>query len=331
MNKKLDTFRQNLIYQRQSRLWRNFGFIPDRNLSVRKNLLTIEHHRNKDDIPYVRNKAYHNLCTGAIQPPDGAQDVLGLGLNYCIETPLAKQGQDESTTLSRLHRDTRLLYRYGKINRDHDPEDDKDAYEPSLYVPASTYVPREHNKSIEAKFFKFADGYRRLLSELSPKKRYNLTSHNRYCIRELKERTDLIKGFTDKNLGPFIMTRENYIVEFLQEHLLAGNYYRQLQTDEKNAALISQKEDLISLYEKHQHYLPSHHQQYFERSFDLFENNGHRIPQIYGCPKIHKGKKKKRPVVSCCGTFPQIFSKYCDFWMKEIVQTLLPSYIKKRR
>ena len=51
---------------------------------------------------------------------------------------------------------------------------------------------------------------------------------------------------------------------------------------------------------------------------------------MYGCPKNHKNKPNisLRPVITCISTRPQIFSKYVDFWMKKIVQTLLPSYVK---
>ena len=44
---------------------------------------------------------------------------------------------------------------------------------------------------------------------------------------------------------------------------------------------------------------------------------------------IHKeGKTSNRPVISSVGSILKIYSKYADFWMKKIVQALLPLYVK---
>ena len=329
MNKQADAFRQNLIFHRRSRLWRNFGFIPNLNLSVKKNLDIIEYQRSKDDVPQIQNKAFHNLCTGNVQPPDGVADVLGLGLNYCIESPLPTQGQDECDTLQRPHRDTRLFWMHNKIGQTDDDDNTNANFEPSLYVPRNNYIPDIYDPDIEAQYCNFESALTTRRNQLSRTKRYNLTSHNRYCIRELKNRKDLITGFTDKNLGPFIARRDHYIKEFLNEHLLKSTYYRLLTEEEKNRMLADQKKALTDLLAKYRQTLPESHQQYFDRSLeDIEDNDGGRIPQIYGCPKVHKGTTSKRPVVSCCGSLPQVFSTYVDFWLKRIVQSLLPSYMK---
>jgi hypothetical protein len=55
--------------------------------------------------------------------------------------------------------------------------------------------------------------------------------------------------------------------------------------------------------------------------------NGTRTPQIYGTMfKVHKtGAPKIRPIVSCINIIPDIFSKWVDYWLKKIVQFILPA------
>ena len=72
----------------------------------------------------------------------------------------------------------------------------------------------------------------------------------------------------------------------------------------------------------------SSHLQYFDRSLSLLSSSPRRISQLYGNYKVHKKKLAVSPVITCCGTFAQIFSKYIGHWRKKIVQPLLPTYIK---
>ena len=66
---------------------------------------------------------------------------------------------------------------------------------------------------------------------------------------------------------------------------------------------------------------------YFERSF----NQKYRHAVFYGLPKIHKEKKngyyRTRPVVSKCGTFVEIASKWVDFQLQQLIH-LFPSHLK---
>ena len=100
----------------------------------------------------------------------------------------------------------------------------------------------------------------------------------------------------------------------LREHLLKTDYYTLLSEQDKNVKLGNQKEALLKLLQDHRYYLKDSHLQYFDRSIDLITQKGERIPQAYGCPKIHKeGKKSNCPVISSVGSIPQVFSKYADF------------------
>ena len=129
--------------------------------------------------------------------------MLGLGLNYCLETPLPSQGQRPEATKTRLLRDIRLGCFFDNFNNDDDQEE-PNCYDPKLYVAKSTWTPKPTNDKIEAKFDKFCKALTTSCNALPTNKRYNLTSHERYTIKQLAARKDLIVGLTDKNLGPFI-------------------------------------------------------------------------------------------------------------------------------
>jgi hypothetical protein len=54
-----------------------------------------------------------------------------------------------------------------------------------------------------------------------------------------------------------------------------------------------------------------------------------RVPQFYGIYKVHKnGTPKTRPIVSSVNSIPEIFSKWVDYWLKKVVRTMLPTYIR---
>ena len=286
--------------------------------------------RIKDKIPQPTHKALHNLCKENIQPPTGAADVLGLGLNFCVESPCPHQGQNFTNSLRRLHYSIRLFVYYGKFNTITTTNDDE--YEPSLYVKKDDWTPEEKNITIEHKFTLFRNALLAKYHNLSISKQYNLTSHNRYCIKELVHQTDLIKGFTNKNLGPFIMPRPDYIQQMLHGHLLNTDYYQLLSEANINSRISTQTDDLLKLLADHRENFPKLHQDYFDQSIKLLDKTHKHIPQIYGCPKLHKhdyiDKPLNRPILICVATLPQVYFTYIDYWMKKIVQTLLPSYVE---
>ena len=136
-----------------------------------------------------KNRSCHNLCKEKIQPPPGAKDVLGLGLNYCIETPLPSQGQRQDATKNRLLRDIRLGSFFGNFNKeetDHQDDTEPTDYDPKLYIPNSKWTPKPTNFALEAKYEKFCSTLDKKCTTLSSNKRYNLTSYERHTLKELK-------------------------------------------------------------------------------------------------------------------------------------------------
>ena len=100
-----------------------------------------------------------------------------------------------------------------------------------------------------------------------------------------------------------------------------------LSGTEAETLLKEQSKSLHSLYQEHKKDLSDSHQQYFDRSFELLDKQKARIPQFYGLWKVHKDKDSVRPVISCYGSRPQLFSTYVNYWLNKIIREILPSYL----
>ena len=161
-------------------------------------------------------------------------------------------------------------------------EDDDEYYDPNLYVPKTDWIPECEDEEIEGAYFKFQETLQEIHQALPYTKHFNLTKQQRSVLTELKERDDLVIFPTDKNLGPYIISREDYIKQCLNEHLLKGDYYLMLSDTDAEELLEKQRHSLDSLYYEHKDNLPSPHRQYFDRSIELLNSKKERIPQFYG-------------------------------------------------
>jgi len=140
----------------------------------------------------------------------------------------------------------------------------------------------------------------------------------------LKQHQEFIILPTDKNLGPAILNRKDYIRKVLNEHLLTPAY-TQLQTHLANNRIVDTQNNRLKIYNDQKHLLSKAETTFFSRN--IKEN--HRTPIFYGLPKVYKSPWTLRPVVSCINSFPSIFSTWINFKMKELIQlNLFPSCTK---
>jgi hypothetical protein len=280
------------------------------------------------------NMAYHNLCSDTSPPPPGIASLLGMGLKYCIESPRPNQGIDSS--ILKFRRSVRLHFHFSK-QEERKKADESTAtpdpytdvtYIPSLYIP-STWDPPAQKDNVEFAIGKFDERLNEMRTALPTNRRHNLSPAQRNVIRELRTRKDLIVYPTDKNLGPSVAERPNYIRDVLQTHLLKAENYEFLTNDEAKKELRKQRSKFLEIYGEMGHRLPTEAEAtYFKRALTKERLSMTRVPQIYGIYKVHKTDKKPRPVISSVNSVPEIFSKHVDYWLKKIVGNLLPTYIK---
>lgn len=122
--------------------------------------------------------------------------------------------------------------------------------------------------------------------------------------------------------------RKDCINQVLTEHLTNTQNYIQLSEDDATEELEAQKNALDEAYEEWG--LPNiteEHKTYFVRSFREIILTKPRIPVFYGTWKVHKDKPSVRPVISSCGSYPEIFSIYVDECLTKIARKCLTTYI----
>ena len=110
----------------------------------------------------------------------------------------------------------------------------------------------------------------------------------------------------------------------MEEHLLKTDNYVRFKTPENaEAQLADQKKQFKLIFKEYKYNLDEEHVQYFERSFNAI----FRIPLAYALAKVHKEFLCFRPIISSCGSFPELFSIFNDEYLKVLVQDVLLTYI----
>jgi hypothetical protein len=157
--------------------------------------------------------------------------------------------------------------------------------------------------------------------------RSNLSSLQHRQIQTIRNDPRFIICLTDKNLGPAILECQQYFLRVYQDHLGHDNTYKRLTKFEAIDLLASTSDSLRQAYDTHRDDLPQSEQTYFDRGLQK-SHTEYRIPRFYVTPKVHKTPWSTRPVVSCVGSFAEIFSKWLDHQMKKLLLTFSKTYLK---
>ena len=312
--KKLNHIKVAAVHSAEQECDRTYGFHADPNKSRTKNFnqaIRSRDHRKIKNQP--TNLAFHNLCTTK-QPPENTGLLLGLNLKYCVASKSPKP--DLKHTISRLVRSVRTqsMLVQKKIKNQH--------FIQQLYKKDKFYNPPLATDEIEYQLAKFEEKLEAAAEALPQRCKTNLTQQQCKVLHSLKNNQDFIILPSDKNLGPAIMNRADYMQRVLTEHLHTDAYIH-MPTEQANAAIKSTTVSLKFLYRQHKHSISKQEQQYFERSF----RETHRHPMFYIMPKIQKKPIKYRPVVSCVNSFNAVFSTWLDYKMKSLLHCI-PTYIK---
>eukprot|EP00978_Attheya_sp_CCMP212_P024124 scaffold75400_cov53-Attheya_sp.AAC.1 len=222
---------------------------------------------------------FHNLCNKLI-PPEGSHGLLRLGLKYCIER--GRPNQKITDGIFCLRRSVRLKDWLQKQDpfREENDSDDNDI---------------DINLNYNPKLY--------IQSDFEPP-----------CIEDGPAESAMMKfaeGMfkvekSTKHSKCFNLTTYQHMVlkELKADQLIKNRHRRKVASDTEFA--------LRDLIEEHYDDLAPWEQDYFNRSYDL----EHWMPQFYLTAKVHKKPWSTRPVVSCVGSFNEIFSKWIDDKMK---------------
>ena len=259
--------------------------------------------------------AYHNLCT-QVTPPQGIGITLGLGLKFCIQakTPPTNLNNSFTRFIDDIHK--RFIFAGQKQNNT-----------PKKMYVKSTWKPEKTESHVEERltlFMKYIQNekikiHRRITQAT------NLTTIQQQHIKLLKDNKNFIILNADKNLGPCIMERKEYIKHILNEHLNNTDTYQQLHQNDATKMILQMKYNCISILGQHVKSTTVEEKKFYTKQLQLKQ----RVPQFYGMPKMHKNKTPTPfiPVVSQCGSLSAIISKFIDYKLQPFTTTI-PSYIK---
>ena len=257
-------------------------------------------------------KSFHNLCTD-LKPPSNIGNLLGLGLKFCIEKPLAKPTL--STYMERFTYDIRTQVAMAAsvqiegVDIDLHVDGDTD-YDPKLYIPSPNYTPPLATKQIEAALTQFETQLHQLITANAHKSRrkHNINPSTRRLLKQLPNNKDFTVIPTDKNLGPAIMETSTYQHRCLKDHLLKQETYQRLTPEQAQLRLQQSETAMKELLSDFSADLTQAEKTYFDRVFKIKR----RTPIFYAAPKVHKPKPSTRPIVSCVNSTLGYLSKYVD-------------------
>ena len=271
----------------------------------------------------ITNLTFHNLCKKHA-PPTGTKQLLGLGHKFIPQRPLPTQNLH--STFSEFARNVRLKYTFSDDNQNSNTFTKNDR---KIYIK-STWSPEHGNNELENRLNKFHTHLQYLTSRnlQSINKSTNLTRPQTETLSKLKADPHTITLLTDKNLGPVVMDRQEYINRVFSDHLLDNNTYQRLSKQEADQKLDEILEYLLYTFENPsstvQNSLSEQDMKYFSRAL---HKPKYRTPTFYGLIKIHKTPWKIRPVVSCCGSLLARLSTWVDFHLQRL-KKFIPSYIQ---
>jgi hypothetical protein len=292
-----------------------FGYTANPFLSIRKNA-EIQQRQAPFHERTMTNLTCHNLCTTTFIRPSDIK-LIGLGLNFCV-TPIPPTLPD----FKRFKRSVRIQHQFaGSENAD---------YNPKLAAPAdSEFKPKTAADCIEDALTTFEAHLRQLhVATQNPKlNKPNLPPAQLKRLDEIREDKRIIVIPTDKNLGPAILDRSDYIERCLNEHLLNTDNYTQLNEAEASRRRDQTVRRLKELTVWNKSIFPpnSPAYEYFMRS--IYATSTRRPPQFYMMPKIHKIPTKNRPVISCIGALLETASIYIDYQLQRVIK-LCPCYLR---
>ena len=260
-----------------------------------------------------QNIACHNLCTSHT-PPKFYRHVLGLGLKFCPRPAYTTSPNIVKQTTSRFRKDiyTKVLFCHL----------DNDWNEKQLYIRDPEWDPPSDNIPIEIRA-RISHFNRVLLASFKHRKvGSNLSTPQQQCLTALRNNKDLLVIPSDKNLGPVILDRNEYIRRCFQEHLLTDNY-EELSEHEANTFVQHTYTLLTKFINDHANSFTEPDLTFLLRSLKVDDP----FAYFYALAKVHKKPWVTRPIVSVAGSITHGIGRWLDQQLQPIVRQL-PTYLK---
>jgi hypothetical protein len=208
------------------------------------------------------NKAFHNLCI-TLCPPPNLTNLLGLGEKFCLEWKRPKI--DTVETIKRLKHSIRLRHWLQQPNNGYTGKNSvlahstsiTEDYIPNLYIKSKWIPPAIQTGTIKTWMMEFATFLKlAAIAWHQARARSNLSSLQHRQITMIRNDTRFTICLTDKNLGPAILERQQYIHQVHHDHLGHADTYKRLSKTEATDLLARTSRSLPQAYRTHCNDLP---------------------------------------------------------------------------
>jgi hypothetical protein len=252
--------------------------------------------------------AFHNLTS--TKPPKNLRSLLGLSLKF-VPNPRYNVSWKvyHSTILPRLVNDLKVKTFMACKIQDADNEDD--GYNKRMYVRTG-WTPPEHLFPFPKELPRRLQAFTTAIKSLVRRRKCpsNLLPHQRNALEYLQHQKELLVVQCDKNLGPAIIERDEYIKLVFKDHLSDTNTYRRLT--EPQAQLHARRiiHTIKEWLRRHTKILTKDEKRFINHHLDA---NEEPFAAFYATMKVHKPPPlRTRPIVSCSGCLTQAIGVWVD-------------------
>lgn len=253
--------------------------------------------------------AFHDL-TSRLTPPRNLRSLLGLNLKF-VPNPRKNVPWEtfQEQILPRFDRDLKVKVFMASA-------EDDGTYNPKIYV-TSTWTP--HNRQIPEEIQSRLDDFKAAVRLLVKPRRCpsNLLWHQEKALKLLRNQNDFLITQCDKNLGPAIIERDEYIKMALQDHLLDRSTYRRLSTLEARMYHGQLKIRLGEWLKKHRGVLSKNEDTFLNRSL---QQNKDPFGAFYLLMKVHKTPLASRAIISGSGSLLHPLGVWVDSKLQPLAQ-----------
>ena len=146
----------------------------------------------------------------------------------------------------------------------------------------------------------------------------NLPPHQRRALEFLRNNRDYLVIRCDKNLGPAIIERDQYIRLILRDHLSDVKTYTRLSKDEASQCDSTVRHHIRAWIESYATVLSKNERKFISHHLKLSEKDPFSV--FYGMAKVHKTPLKTRPVVSYSGSTCWALGVWIDSKLQKVAK-----------
>ena len=298
-----------------------YGFIANPDLTLRQRAcarLSSMQYWEYENRPTAL--AFHNLTT-RLKPRPYLQSLLGLGLKFCVAPATTNSYKlIKAPTCDKLQRSLELAFSFAGKGGSED-------YNPKMYIPSNWTPPSwEIANQLYPRLHEFNDQLKKLFKPRSARPNLLLTQSR--ALSDLKSQQEFLIVPTDKNLGPSIIERQEYIQTAMREHLNVRANYKQLGGLDQGQASAFIKVLITQWLDVHKDSFSKSEKKFIKHHL---RTNKSPFGRFYLTLKVHKQKPNEpipsRPIVSCPGSLLYPAGVYVNDKLKLVAQQQ-PSYIK---